>query len=492
MRRQLAICIILGLSLFATAIRPLSAEDGDRGASESEVQMSFDLTEIPFDKACASLSELQHIGHRVYLGLEKTEYTEDSTKPEKEVKKYPSLKSDKPLYGTVRFGTDPLHPKEGTDYHFVLDASEPGKYDCLYFDADHDLDLTNDPSIKVSTDKWPEGLWARQDDKEDRFHFEELSVPMDFGSDLGIRPVKMLPLLFVQQEKTATLMFVSMAFRGGQIKIDDKQFDVILAQPNFISGRFDCPWTATYLTPPGKTNAREYWWGADRLGAYRRVNGKFYTLAASPMGDKLIVKLYDGDLGTFKVGPGPRDLKDLKMSGSLISEQLAVAIGTFKEKEEGGYLDFESVEEFQIPTGDYTIDYLSVHYGPLRISLSVNYHSDGIPRDPKRENKFAIAIRKDQPFTLDFSNAPDVMFASPAKDQTFAPGDDISVKAVLIDPKLGVMIRNLDDTREKVKKETDLGDGKKESYERQKSLDPVVTIVDSAGKTVSEGPMPFG
>ena len=200
--------------------------------------------------------------------------------------------------------------------------------------------------------------------------------------------------------------------------------DVLLAQPHFITGRFDCPWTSTYLSPPGKSNYRESWWGADRLGAYRRVNGKFYTLAASPLGDKLFVKPYSGELGTFKVGPGRRDLKDLKMSGSLMSEASAVAVGTLKEKEEGGYVDTEPVEEIQIPVGDYTADYLSVHYGPLRISLSVNYHSDGIPRDPKRENKFAIAIRKDRPFTLDFSNKPDVMFASPAKDQTFAPGDE--------------------------------------------------------------------
>ena len=161
-------------------------------------------------KAVARQSELQYSGQRVYLGLEKTEFTEDSTKPEKEVKKYPKLTSDKPLYGTVRFGSDPLHPKEGVDYHFVLDASEPGKYDRLYFDADNDLDLTNDPPIKAGSDKWPEGLWNRQDEKENRFHFEELSVPLNFGPDLGTRPVKMLPLLFVQEGKTATLMFVSM------------------------------------------------------------------------------------------------------------------------------------------------------------------------------------------------------------------------------------------------------------------------------------------
>jgi hypothetical protein len=135
--------------------------------------------------------------------------------------------------------------------------------------------------------------------------------------------------------------------------------------------------------------------------------------------------------------------------------------------------------------GDYTADLLYVYYGSLRIELSHNYHSDGKPRDSERDRKFAVAIRKDRPFTLDFSNKPDVMFASPAKDQTFHPGDTVSVKAVLVDPGLDLMIRELNDTRKKDKKGANPG-------ARDKSLDPLVTITDSSGKTVSEGPMPFG
>ena len=37
-----------------------------------------------------------------------------------------------------------------------------------------------------------------------------------------------------------------------------------------------------------------------------------------------------------------------------------------------------------------------------------------------------------------------------------------------------------------------MGDGKEARYERALSLDPVVTITDSAGKKVAEGTMPFG
>jgi hypothetical protein len=54
------------------------------------------------------------------------------------------------------------------------------------------------------------------------------------------------------------------------------------------------------------------------------------------------------------------------------------------------------------------------------------------------------------------------------------------------------MIRNLDDSRPKEKKEGDSDKDKTQNPGRETSLDPVVTITNSDGKTVSEGPMPFG
>ena len=120
----------------------------------------------------------------------------------------------------------------------------------MYFDADGDLDLSNDPPLASAPILGPTGS-GPADDKEERFHFKELSVPMDFGATLGVRPVKMLPLLFVSQKKSATLMFVHLTYWGGRIQIGKQSFDALLAQPHLISGRFDRTWTGIYLAPRG-------------------------------------------------------------------------------------------------------------------------------------------------------------------------------------------------------------------------------------------------
>jgi hypothetical protein len=64
--------------------------------------------------------------------------------------------------------------------------------------------------------------------------------------------------------------------------------------------------------------------------------------------------------------------------------------------------------------------------------------------------------------------------------------------AVLTDPKLTIMIRDLGDTSRKESKTSDVEDGQAVSDASNGSLDPKVTITDSTGKQVAEGPMPFG
>jgi hypothetical protein len=100
-----------------------------------------------------------------------------------------------------------------------------------------------------------------------------------------------------------------------------------------------------------------------------------------------------------------------------------------------------------------------------------------------------ITIRKDKPFALDFSNKPDVVFASPARDQRIKLGESLEVKAVLVDPKLDMMIRRLEDT---TPKRTNSADGQASGNERPVSFDPQVIITRVNCEKVAEGVMPFG
>ena len=72
-------------------------------------------------------------------------------------------------------------------------------------------------------------------------------------------------------------------------------------------------------------------------------------------------------------------------------------------------------------------------------------------------------------------------------------GEEIKVAAVLVDPKLDIMIRRLYDTSVKGDKEYKDATGKVyRTIKVNKSLDPNVVIARADGQIVAEGVMPFG
>jgi len=317
--------------------------------------------------------------------------------------------------------------------------------------------------------------------------FDFLSVSLDCGP-AGMRPVQLMPRLLIsayEKQEYKQMSFVRTRLYLGDIKIGGESYEARLGNDYTIYGRLDTPGTVLMLSPKGPSGDRDRWWGADRLMAAHRVKGRFYTFSASPTGDHLTVHLYRGELGTFDIGPGGRTLDEMTVRGSLEGEQRAVAVG-------GEVVDgsAKAARSCELPVGDYRPNYITVQFGHLRIGASYNYHSDGKPRSRgDRAAVYGIAIRKDKPYVLDFSNKPDVMFASPAKDQRVKLGDSLEVKAVLVDPRLDMMIRDLDDT---TRKQTKDADGKALPYERNLSLDPQVVITRANGEKVAEGVMPFG
>jgi hypothetical protein len=525
-----AFFLVLGWGvLFALLPAAAAPAVPDKGAAPGPA--TFELREIAiFDK-----NPVQSDPNRLAVGA----FAICSTEPDKAVKAYPKLKSKQPLYGKLHFDHDFTRGK-WIEYHFVLDESgeappvevkaaksaaeikpekslwqslvekfsgtadkeKPAKraqpqpklsrYDRLYIDLNRDLDLRNDPVRKPMKDPpWRMlSFWT----VAERMAFDYVDIPVDYGPGIGIRPFRVLPWLTIDTDKDhtyRTMHFVATVARQGRIRIGGHAYEALLAQPYLLNGRFDRPVTALYLKPVNRKEKVDDDGGfaGGSLTTARWRDGGLYTTSATPLGDKLTVTPYRGDFGVFTVGPGGRDIKKITFHGSLASETMSFELQSDPAVPRAEQKD---ARQFKAPVGDYYPLWLSIDYGRLHLSLSDNYHSDGHPRGWDTPRNFFVKIRKDRPFTLDFSHKPAVLFASPAKDQQYKPGDEVSVKAVLIDPVYEIMIRGLYDESRKTKETIKLSGGKTTTHERPLSLDPTVTITNAAGKKAAEGPMPFG
>jgi len=279
--------------------------------------------------------------------------------------------------------------------------------------------------------------------------------------------------LMIRQGGRSELSFIATKVRKGQIDIGGARYDALLGYTYSVGRSLNHPSTTFYLIPKSDLGQPLRWWGGNNLKAMHAIGGKYYRFATTPTGDKLFASPYDGTLGIFEVGAGERDLQDVSIQGSLRSEDTAVAVGG--EMERGWPKPAKSC---QLPVGDYLPAYLTIAFGRLSINVSNNYHADGQGRrSSNRPRIYGIKIREDKSYVFDFSNKPDVIFATPAKDQRVKLGQELTVKAVLIDPELDIMIRRLYDTGQKP---------------RRVSLDPKVVITRADGEKVAEGVMPFG
>ena len=400
-----------------------------------------------------------------------------------EVKAYPSFVSELPLFGSVSLaGEDP-------PTRFAIDESEGtgSGYDRMYLDRNRNLDLTDD-AVLGTWDDHPEGAVPYRGEGDTVVCFERFLVPGDFG-EVGELQVEVMPRLNLEvygDKLYRSVNFVGTKAHRGELEVGGQEYVVYLGHDRSAAGRHDRPQTALFLFPKAKRSRRPYWWGGDRLNALHQLGGTLYGFAASPLGDRLTVKPYRGAFGTFAIGAGERELEKLRVRGSLRGTETAVAVG--------GPIEHGSpspVASCRLPVGDYLPSYLTIDFGSLQISLSNNYHSDGEPRE-SGSAVYGIEIREDRPFVLDFSNEPEVLFATPAKDARLRVGETLEVKAVLVDPKLDIMIRGLDNTSRTGEESIDEGDDEVARFQEPVSLDPKVIITRADGEKVTQGNMPFG
>ena len=239
-----------------------AARAAEEGAADGRA--TFEMKEVSiFDAGEAAKGRFG--GHFVYC----------STTPDAKVTVYPQLKSKRPLYGTLAIDANRFLGERGTEYHFVLDASgEPNKgppqsppsdpaaaakakeseptenYDLLYFDANRDLDLTNDPVVRLMKKPLPPAL-AAEAGMPEPVVFDSLSFSVDFGPDVGVRPLRVVPLLEeVTADKRATgLRPHHFALRHDPFGKHGVHRPVVAGMRAGAHGRFDQLMTGLFLQP---------------------------------------------------------------------------------------------------------------------------------------------------------------------------------------------------------------------------------------------------
>ncbi len=413
-------------------------------------------------------------------------YAWPKDEPFKEVKQYPDLHTDKPLYGGLPVYGD-LKNVVRTLYWVIDESAGPGKgYDTIYMDLNNDLDLGNDKSLTVQESP-PKGAVLKKQYMKQQTCFSTFTLEFDNDNN-GSHSIEIMPRLWFYDD-SPRLNFVPTKVRRGRFKLAGKKFDAYLGY-GWLQDKLNDPLCSSFLVNEDDPETPAEWEWAGTLVAMHRIGNSWYQFSATARGDKLTATKYEGDIGTFELGSGGRDLKNLGIKGSAFSsDHHGLAIGG--DITEAGARKL--ARSCRLPTGDYTLASTTIQYGPLTIDISQNYHGDGQRRakiHPKLAFEkwiYGIKITKDRPFVLDFSNEPEVLFIEPTRAQRFNTGEEVEVMAVLIDPKLDIMIRRITKMMD-----TYNSNGKKRPNQKLTTLDPKVLITRIDGEKVAEDVMPFG
>ena len=447
-----AIAVVIFLSLTADVVR----------CQEESAGEVFEMREVSvFDIDSPIASMLQS-------GMSARECGDN---PNKNVTAYPEFKSEKPLYGTAMFDMSIINYGCGINYYFALDESggTGTGYDRFYFDANHDMDLTNDGILSLMANP-PAELRIQNQSRLKEIAFDYLQFQIDYGSGEKSQPVKIIPK-FRQISENKSVRFIYPTARKGKVRLGSKEFEAVLSQGSMISGSYDRQITYLFLG-----NNME---SMPILSAWRFVDGKFYTFCATASGDKLTVKPYSGPYGLLEVGSAGENIKDGTIELGWLQSRDAIIDIAKCDKEDG---------KLKVPVGDYRPFKVAVRYDGIRMVLNIKIAA---PEEPPTEPPvFGMQIRPDKPFVFNLTEKPEVIFNKPAANQRIMAGTELKVEAILFYPEINTLIGALEDTTKKKGDNIKLPDGTE--YANFESIDPTVEIINSSVQVVAEGKMPFG
>ncbi len=422
-------------------------------ASEGSSDSVFRLKEV---------SVFEYDGPRAAM-LQSGAYSMMESEASPTIKAVPDFVSGNVLYGVLMADMSLAEFGAATEYRFAIDESKgTGKgYDKLYFDINHDLDLTNDTPIGIMADP-PKPLKENTQGAR-QVVFDYVSFDLQYRDGTDPWPVKLLPSMISYNDSSWMARFIVPTARVGKIEVAGEEFEAVLTQSGIVTGRYDRPITYLYLGEKDQAIPVACLW--------RSIGGKLYRFESSPAGDEIRPIQYQGDFGTIDIGEGSMP------GGYLMTGSTMVDLGECEST--GG--------KFKVPVGDYKPLQLMTKVGNIRVTIAANRSEPGEPAKPA---VFGIPIRKDKTFALSFANKPKIVFTAPASDATFKPDDEVRVSAMLHESGMDVLVAGIEDMSKPSGEPIDLADGTK--YQRYETLDPMVRVVNSSGDVLAEDRMPFG
>jgi len=324
-------------------------------------------------------------------------------------------------------------PLSGTPYRFALDESggTGSGYDRLYLDLNRDGQMAEDEMLSsregVQTVTSSHNTYFAQ---EVRFNYVTFSRT---DNDNRTHSIEVTPELIVTKTGHKYMNYSATTARQGRIEIAGHQFTVVMSHGHLLGTRWDRPGTSLKLFPLDTDMRQPNWLYSDRLMAMHKIDGTYYRLSTTPAGDVLFVTPYDGPFGTLKVDVGWGLGSDRGMVGTLMTKDTAIAIGDGKEP----------VRSCRLPVGDYTPVELGIHDGKSLVTVSFNSYAEGQPGGRSALLTYGLKVRQDKTCAMAFSSKLDVMFPLPGAGERIRRGDELKVAAVLVDPKLDVMVRSL-------------------------------------------------
>ena len=244
----------------------------------------------------------------------------------------------------------------------------------MYFDANRDLDLTNDPPIKVMKEP-PKGLPVASNMKGLRavWNVELLPGPRLPGpTKVGRAP----SILQAYGISAAYVRFVPATIRKGKICLGIHEYTAILSCSGPTIGRLDDPRTRLQLTPAGDEGGGMRMGGSLDWPAHAQRGRRALPDYGHAQRRRVRPTPYGGDLGILKVAPANKEVKQCGAVGVFMNKEKAVMFGapivTYPPPE-------PKEPEHKLPVGDYTPSLLNVKVGKLRNSPAAELVFGGEP-----------------------------------------------------------------------------------------------------------------